>query len=370
MDLSKAFDVMSHDILKSKLEHYGFRGTFLSLVMNFLKDRKYFVYANGYKSGVKIVNIGVPQGSTLGPLLFLLFINDIENCSKLLKFILFADDTTVLLKNRNINQLNSIFSNEINKVLIWFASNKLAINLSKTNSMLFSNKRGNPKLNISLQDIVLKDKEVVTFLGVEVDRKLSWKYHINHVCNKISKTIAILRILKFSFPRHILIMVYMSLIYSYINYCNIIWGSADECHLKPLIVLQKKALRIINNSNYRDASAPIFYNLKLLPIPEIFHLNCLKFLYKCLKDNSFPVIKQRILQNNSSHGYETRYRYLLKPLFERLEICKKAFLSQSIKFWNNLNPIIKESKSLHSFKLKVKYFLLERNKPIQMLQHS
>ena len=200
-----------------------------------------------------------------------------------------------MFRSRNINQLNSTLSNEINKVLTWFASNKLAINLSKTNSMLFSNKRGNPKLNISLQDIVLKEKEVVTFLGVEVDRKLSWKNHINLVCNKISKTIAILRILKFSFPRHILIMVYMSLIYSYINYCNIIWGSADECHLKPLIVLQKKALRIITNSNFRDASAPIFHDLKLLLIHEIFQSNCLKFLNKCLNDNNFPVIKQRIL---------------------------------------------------------------------------
>ena len=363
MDLSKAFDVMNHNLLKRKLEHYGFRGTFLSLLMNFLKDRKYFVCANGYKSGVKIGNIGVPQGSTLGPLLFLLFINDIENCSMLLKFILFADDTTVLFKSRDINQLNSTLSNEINKVLTWFASNKLAINLSKTNSMLFSNKRGNPKLNISLQDVVLKEKEVVTFLGVEVDRKLCWKNHINLVCNKISKTIAILRILKFSFPRHILIMVYMSLIYSYINYCNIIWGSADECHLKPLIVLQKKALRIITNSNFRDASAPIFYNLKLLPIHEIFHLNCLKFLYKCLNDNKFPITKQRILQNNSSHGYETRHKYLLKPLFERLELCKKAFLSQSIKLWNNLNTSIKDSKALHIFKFKVKDLLLERIKP-------
>ena len=162
-------------------------------------------------------------------------------------------------------------------------------------------------------------------------------------------------------------MVYMSLIYSYINYCNIIWGSADECHLKPLIVLQKKALRIINNSNFRDASAPIFYSLKLLPISDIFHLNCLKFLYKCLIDNKFPLVKQRILQNNSSHDHETRYRYLLKPLFERLELCKKAFLSQSIKLWNNLSISIKQAKSLHSFKLKVKYILLERNRPTQVL---
>ena len=149
-------------------------------------------------------------------------------------------------------------------MISWFSANKLVINLSKTHSMLFSNKRGNPRLNIKLQNIIIKEKDVVTLLGVEVDNKLSWKNHITHICNKISKSIAIIRILRFSFPKHILIMLYMSLIYSYINYCNVIWGSADECHLKPLLVLQKKALRMINNSNFRDASAPIFYGLKLL----------------------------------------------------------------------------------------------------------
>ena len=364
MDLSKAFDVMTHSILKSKLEHYGFRGTFLSFLMNYLKDRKYFVCVNGYVSDTITSNIGVPQGSTLGPLLFLLYINDIENCSKLLKFILFADDTTVLFNSFDINHLNNTLSTELNKVLIWFAANKLSINLSKTNAMLFSNKRGNPKLNIILQNIVIKDKDVVTFLGVEVDKKLSWKNHINHICNKISKSIAILRILRFSFPKHILIMVYMSLIYSYINYCNLIWGSADECHLRPLIVLQKKAVRLINNSNVRDPSAPIFYDFKILPIPQVFHFNCLKFIYKCLKENSFPVIRQRILDNCSYHSYETRHRSLLNPSFGRLHICKKAYLSQSINLWNTLDVSLKESKSLHIFKSNVKHFLLEKIKPL------
>ena len=195
--------------------------------MSFLKDRKYFVYANGYKSATKICNIGVPQGSTLGPLFFLLYISDIVNSSYFLKFILYADDTTVLLKNPNIDHLNITLSSELDKVVTWFAANKLAINLSKTHSMLFSNKRGNPKLNIKIQNIDIKEKDVVTFLGVEVDKKLSWKNHITHICNKISRSIAILRILRFSFPKHILMMVYMSLIYSYINYCNVIWGSAE-----------------------------------------------------------------------------------------------------------------------------------------------
>ena len=282
MDLSKAFDVMSHDILRSKLEHYGFRGTFLSFLMSFLKDRKYFVSANGYQSDTKTSNIGVPQGSTLGPLLFLLYINDIINCSALLKFILFADDTTIMFKSKCIDYLNYILKIETNKVIKWFSANKLVINLSKTHTMLFSNKRGNHKLTINILNTNLDEKEVVTFLGVEIDNKLTWKNHIHHICNKISKSIAILRILKYSFPKHILIMIYMSLIHSYINYCNVIWGSAYECHLKPLIVLQKKAIRLISNSKFRDESAPIFYNLKLLPILKVFQLNCLLFIYKCL----------------------------------------------------------------------------------------
>ena len=363
MDLSKAFDVMSHNILQSKLEHYGFRGMFLTFLMNFLKNRKYFVSVNGHQSNVKISNIGVPQGSTLGPLLFLLYVNDIVNCSEILKFILFADDTTILYKSHNIVELNTTLEIEANKVIEWFSANKLLINLTKTHTMLFSNKRGNPKLKINVQNIDLDEKEVVSFLGLEIDKKLTWKDHIQHICNKISKSIAILRLLKYSFPKHILKMIYMSLIYSYINYCNVIWGSAYECHLNPLIVLQKKAIRIINNSSYRDESLPIFYNLKLLPIPQIFKLNCLTFIFKCLINNNYPILRYRILQNSSSHSHATRYRDLLKPPFERLEICKRSYLYQSVCLWNKLDNDNKDSKSLDNFKNNIKRNLLEEIKP-------
>ena len=358
MDLSKAFDMITHEILQKKLEHYGFRGNFLSFIMNYLKDRKYFVCINGYLSDTKINNIGVPQGSTLGPLLFLLYVNDIINCSNVLKFILFADDTTVLLRSHCIKDLNNKLAIEVQKVITWFCANNLVINLTKTNCMLFSNKRGNPRLSITVDNLILEGKEVITFLGVEIDSKLTWKSHIQHICNKISRSIAILRILKHSFPKHILIMIYMSLIYSYINYCNIVWGSAYESHLKPLIVLQKKAVRLITNANFRDNSAPIFFNLKLLPISRIYHLNCLQFLFKVLHNDSFPYLKNRILYNYSTHNHITRNRYKLKPIRERLELCKNSYLSQSVKLWNNLDDNTKESKSLYNFKLKVKQSLI------------
>ena len=366
MDLSKAFDVMSHDVLQSKLEHYGFRGAFLSFLMSFLNNRKYFVCVNGYQSNTVIGNIGVPQGSTLGPLLFLLYINDIINCSSLLKFILFADDTTLLLKCSNFDELNIILETEANKVIDWFSANRLIINPTKTHAMHFSNKRGNYNLNIKILNTKIEEKEVVTFLGVKIDKNLTWKQHLHHISNKISKAIAILYKIKHSFPKHILRMIYMSLIYTYINYCNIIWGSAYECHLNPLIVLQKKAIRLINDSEFRDPSAPIFYSLKLLPISKIFHLNCLLFFYNCLFNNSSPMIKHKILQNCPTHNHATRYKNQIRPPRERLEICRKSYRSQSICLWNNLDKNIKESKSLQIFRNRVKYNLYEGINPASL----
>ena len=186
MDLSKAFDVIDHSIIETKLEHYGFRGIFLDFLMNFIKERKYFVSVNGLKSEINTVNIGVPQGSTLGPLLFLLYINDMKNCSKILKFIQFADDTTILYSHSNIAQLKTILEAEANKVINWLSANKLIINFTKTHSMLFTNKRGNLKLLLKLQSINLEEKSETSFLGVIIDNKLTWKQHTQFIANKIS----------------------------------------------------------------------------------------------------------------------------------------------------------------------------------------
>ena len=147
--------------------------------MSFFSDRNYFVSVNGHTSVMKTSNIGVPQGSTLGPLLFLIYVNDIINCSNILKFILFVDDTTVLYENSDITVLNSVLIQEIDKVMKWFSANKLLINLSKTNSMLFSNKRGNPKLYLYVEDFLIEEKQNVTFLGVIIDNKLLWRSIFN-----------------------------------------------------------------------------------------------------------------------------------------------------------------------------------------------
>ena len=359
MDLSKAFDVMDHSILKIKLEHYGFRGKFLDFLMSFLMQRKYYVHVNGHRSDIKTVNIGVPQGSTLGPLLFLIFINDMKNCSRLLKFIQFADDTTLLFSSSDIKILNEILEREANKVILWFNANKLIINLTKTNCMMFTNKRNIPQLNITLNNTVLEVKSETTFLGVVIDNKLSWKAHILHISGKISKSIAILRILRYSFPKNVLRMIYMSLIFSHINYCNLIWGSAKKTILEPLFKLQKKAVRLVNNSQYLDHSDPIFNSLKMLTVHKVFKLNCLIFIYKCLKKDKFPDFKNRFIKNSYFYSYSMRNNHLYRIPRERLDVCRNSYFVQGLTLWNLLDDTVKSSTNLDIFKKKIKFLLLE-----------
>ena len=185
MDLSKAFDVLDHQILATKLAHYGFRGTFLELLLNFISNRNYFVSTNGSKSITKTVNIGVPQGSTLGPLLFLLYINDMCNSSSELDFNQFADDTTLTLSGPDLHPLTQVLETELEKVLDWLVVNKLIINLTKTHSMLFTNKKEERIISIRARDTVLEQKSECKFLGVIVDDDINWKPHINYISSKI-----------------------------------------------------------------------------------------------------------------------------------------------------------------------------------------
>ena len=359
MDLSKAFDVMDHNILMVKLEHYGFRGPFLDFLMTFVRNRKYFVNVNGLNSSTKTVNIGVPQGSTLGPLLFLIYVNDMKNSSEILEFVQFADDTTTMYSSDNIIYLKTKLELEGNKVIQWLIANKLVINLTKTQTMLFSNKRGNPIFNINLDNVIINEVEETTFLGIIIDKKLNWKSHIRHLCNKTSKGVAILRIFRNVFPKHILKTIYMSLIFSYLNYCNLVWGGSDKSIIDPLIKIQKKAVRIIDKASYLAHTPQIYKTHKILPVEKVYDLKCLLFSYKCINNIDFPIFRNKILQNQSVHNHNTRDRdkYRLSYI-TRLKICQQSFVFHGIMLWNQLACDFKNINSINIFKYKIKEYLL------------
>ena len=233
------------------------------------------------------------------------------------------------------------------------------LNVANTHSMSFTFKPNVSELKIGINDTEIERKSITKFLGVQIDDKLNWKAHITHICSKVSKSIAILRKVRSIFPSNILKMIYMSLIYSYINYCILIWGSADKTIVEPLFKLQKKAIRIISRSNYLEHTAPLFKSLKLLTVYNVYDLSCILFMYKCLSCKYAPELRTRIKKNSECHDHNLRNRNLFRNTdIVRLKICQRSFLNHGINLWNSLTPDIRQNNSIYRLKNTMKVNLL------------
>ena len=239
LDLSKAFHTLDHQILFSKLEHYGIRGIALQWTKSYFYNRRQFVQFNVTRSTECFIKCGVPQGSILGPLLFLLYINDLPNATKLAECLLFADDTSIFLSHSDLSYLISTMNAELENINVWMKINELSVNTSKTNYIIFRPKQKSITLNTSVlfDSKPLKRVNVVKFLGIFIDENLTWKFHIDHVCNKMSKSIGIISKTKLS--------LYYTLIYPYISYYNLVWSSTYVTSLNRIWLLQKRAVRVI-----------------------------------------------------------------------------------------------------------------------------
>ena len=246
IDLRKAFDTLYHDILINKLYIYGIRGIALKLIKSYLSDRLQFVRYNNTDSYYNYIKCGVPQGSVLCPLLFILYINDLPNISDTFKSVLFADDTTLIFSNTSILELKNNIQFNINKLYDWLNVNKLSLNISKTNVLLFNirNKNRNINMDLNINNIKVKQVSEIKFLGVIIDCKLNWKLQLNYVSSKLSRTIAILHKVKNKLNMKSLILLYNALFLSHLNYCSNIWGNTFKSSLKNIFILQKRAINV------------------------------------------------------------------------------------------------------------------------------
>ena len=191
-------------------------------------------------SDKKNVLCGIPQGSIIGPKLFTLYINDICNVSKLLKFILFADDTNIFYSGNDLDIMCKLLSDELEKLHVWFCVNKLSLNVNKTKYMIFSNVKHRQNSELRIQNVYIEKVPSIRFLGVIIDQQLNWKEHINSVKAKLSRSIGIIYRASVSLDVKSLRILYCSLCSPYLNYCVEVWGNTYSTNILPIVILQKK----------------------------------------------------------------------------------------------------------------------------------
>ena len=356
MDLSKAFDSLDHDILLHKLENIGIRGVPLDLFKSYLSHRKQSVFCNQNYSPFKSICKGVPQGSVLGPTLFLIYINDIVNASTKFHFLIYADDTTLVLKDKNINSLHLNLNSELEKIRLWIHSNKLKLNVSKTNCILFQNRSlNNFSPPVFLNNELIQQFKYTKSLGVVIDENLYWKHHIDQTCLKLSKITGILYRVRHNLTTEAMISIYYTLCYPHLIYCVPIWTCTWPSFLHSLIIAQNKNFRCIYSLKKFDSVTEVINLAKTLKFPYIHNFFTLLLILKNLGQNRiFRLIE------NVSHTRSNNVN-LVCPVF-RTKLFKNSVFNFGPKLFNSLPLDLKilPTSNKHRLKQEIKKYLLHQ----------
>ena len=358
---SKAFDTVPHNILIKKLNHYGIRGKINDWFSDYLSNRKQATLFENSLSSTKTTKLGVPQGSVLGPILFLLFINDLPNISKLLSTILFADDATLSLYGDNPTELVHLANKELYKFQLWCLANRLTVNTLKTFYILFSNRP--PK---SLPPLVIKSNnsydliqrvESVKFLGVYYDHDMTFKTHVTHLSQKLSRTASLFYRVNQFMPPFVLKLLYHAHVGSLLSYCNMIWANTYITHLDPVIKMQKRIIRIITNSDFLEHTEALFKQCRILKLENLRKYSLALHFYKNI-DTLLPPMQP-------THNYQTRFRQRPRADQHHRSIFEKSYLFQLPKIWNELldacPDIVTNRPSVEVFKKHLKQHLISLN---------
>ena len=287
LNLNKAFDSVDHCIILKKLCHYGFRGNILLFFEDYLKNRKTCTCLDGMKSIFHEVSFGVPQGSVLGPILFLLYVNDLPNVSNF-KTTLFADDANLNKSHSSIQTLQLLVNQEINKVDEWLKNNKLTLNYKKSNCMIIgSNHSKTNKFKLKSNHNTISQTNHVKYLGVFLDNQLSWQPHIDQTIKKLSHACGMIFKLRYYVSISTLKLIYHSMFHSVIQYSLLNWGRASKSQLHNIKILQNRFLRASLFHDSRTSINVLYNEFRVLKLEDMIDMEFVKFVSK-FSNNMLP----------------------------------------------------------------------------------
>ena len=299
----------------------------------------------------------------LGPLLFLLYINDFSKCSNIFDFHIFADDTNLFYADTSIVNLESIINNNLKLISCWLKANKLSLNIDKTNYVIFHppQKKIFYTVKLKIDNQLIEQKKSIKYLGLHIGLHLNWKTHIEYVAKKIKRCIGILSKIRYFVSQQVLVQLYYTLSFPFLSYSLTTWGNTYKTSLQPLVILQKKALRIITFSSYSSHSTPLFQQLSILKLDDLIYLNNALFMYDYYS-NSLPFSFNKFFKGiKEVHHYNTRLAakksYCVPKIRTNYEIFNIRYIGSKI--WNSLGLEIK-SKNRTSFKNSIKSSLLSK----------
>lgn len=354
-DLSKCFDTIDHQLLIKKMERYGIRGPELKWFADYLVGRSQTVRLHGQLSDFTTITTGVPQGSVLGPLLFLIFINDLPTCLKHSVSNIYADDTEIHTSGKSIDEVKYKLQRDVDNLTHWFKLNKLTVNIFKTVCMLFSSNPNvlNQELPLYIAGELINQVTSTRYLGIYPDSKLNWAKQADHICKTISPKVGLLSRLKHILPTNCLETIYKATIQSHIDYCLTLWGFSANIYIDTVQKFQNRAARIITgNFEYTTRGIDLVKQLGWHTIRERRDYLTALLVYKSLNGIAPTYLQDVFTFARDTHSRQTRSttsNNLFVPGINK-QVYSHSLQYNGSKIWNNLTGAAKEAQSLNVFK--------------------
>ena len=367
IDLEKAFDTVNHQILLYKLNHYEIRGVANKWFSSYLSNRYQKVALNGESSQRLPITCGVPQGSILGPLLFLLYINDMHLAMEHSTIYHFADDTNLLYSSKSLKILRKRLNKDLQLLYDWLCSNRLSLNAGKTEFIVFrpSRHKTSERLTLKLHQTKLFESAKIKYLGLILDNKLSWKFHIAELSKKLSRTVGLLYKVRHMCPTNVLRSLYYSLFNSHLSYGLVLWGNANRSYINKIKSLQKRALKSMvfaSNDTNIDINR-VHCDLKILNLDHQLQVQLSSLMWDYDNNTLPPSLRTHFKRANLVHSYSTRAAskgslHHCKVRTDKYGI--KSFKYQGVKLLNELKnmSIYKDASSKGTFLKELKSDLL------------